>query len=709
MKIFHLVLLICLAFFSSCKGGGGGGGEGEGQETGGAASGTVGGASGGTSGGTTGGTTGGSGNTAPTISDVSDQSTNEDTATGAISFTIADAEDSLNCITSVTASSSNTSVLTNASIVIGGTAPNCTATLTPVANASGTSIITLTVSDGSLSTSDTFILTVNAVNDAPTISDVTNKSTDEDTSTSAIAFTVSDVDNTLNCATSVSKSSSNTSVIASSGIVIGGTAPNCTVTLAPVANASGTSTISLTVSDGSLSSSDTFTLTVNAVNDAPTISSISDLRTQANISTSAITFTISDVDSSLSCASSISKSSSNTSVLLNTDITIAGTSPNCTVTMSPVTNALGSSTVTLTVTDGALTANETFNFTSYNPWSTVTLTGAPSARTSHKAVWTGSEMVIWGGGTGLNTGGMYSPSLDQWTTMSTTSAPQGRYWFEMIFDGSIIYVIGGANGPAGSHTTLSSCAKFNPATNTWSSMASLPQSRNLHTAVWTGSRIIAWGGRLTNDNNITNTGYSYNPSSDSWSAISTTGAPSARHSHLALWVGDKMLIWGGSTGSGAADSGALYDPSTDSWSNTSVIGRHTGHMETDLIWTGEKAFIWAGSTWGGMGGGGSLFDPVANTWASITETNAPDPNGRNLHSTIWTGTEAIVWGGNLSGLKNTGGRYNPSTNKWVQTTTYGAPAARARQTAVWTGSQMIIWGGGLSSGADTNTGYIYEP
>ena len=75
---------------------------------------------------------------------------------------------------------------------------------------------------------------------------------------------------------------------------------------------------------------------------------------------------------------------------------------------------------------------ESFNFTTYNPWSEISLVNAPTARNLHMSVWTGNEMIVWGGGTGLNTVGMYNPSLDEWTTMSTISAPQGRYWSQMV-------------------------------------------------------------------------------------------------------------------------------------------------------------------------------------------------------------------------------------------------------------------------------------
>jgi hypothetical protein len=129
-------------------------------------------------------------NTPPTISDVSDRSTDEDTPTGAIAFVVGDAQTAAGSLT-VSATSSNTTLVPNANIVLGGSGANRTVTITPALNQFGSTTITLTVIDaGGLTATDTFLLTVNSINDLPTISDVGNQSTDEDTATGAIPFTV---------------------------------------------------------------------------------------------------------------------------------------------------------------------------------------------------------------------------------------------------------------------------------------------------------------------------------------------------------------------------------------------------------------------------------------------------------------------------------------------------------------------------------------
>ena len=70
-----------------------------------------------------------------------------------------------------------------------------------------------------------------------------------------------------------------------------------------------------------------------------------------------------------------------------------------------------------------------------------------------------------------------------------------------------------------------------------------PLADNVHTAVWTGSEMIVWGGY--DGGNVLNTGGRYNPSTDSWTATSTTNAPAARTDHTAVWTGSEMIVWGG--------------------------------------------------------------------------------------------------------------------------------------------------------------------
>ena len=89
--------------------------------------------------------------------------------------------------------------------------------------------------------------------------------------------------------------------------------------------------------------------------------------------------------------------------------------------------------------------------------------------------------------------------------------------------------------------------RYNPGTNSWTatSIIDAPGGRSRHTAVWTGSEMIVWGGHAGGGTRL-NTGGRYNPGTDSWLATSTVNVPSARDFHTAIWTGNEMIIWGGS-------------------------------------------------------------------------------------------------------------------------------------------------------------------
>ena len=102
-----------------------------------------------------------------------------------------------------------------------------------------------------------------SANTSPTISSVGNQTINAGSIAGPLSFTVGDAQTTAGSLT-VSGSSSNPGLVPNANIALGGSSANRTVTVTPVSGQTGTATISLTVSDGSLSASTSFTLTVNA-------------------------------------------------------------------------------------------------------------------------------------------------------------------------------------------------------------------------------------------------------------------------------------------------------------------------------------------------------------------------------------------------------------------------------------------------------------
>ncbi|MBI1875987.1 MAG: tandem-95 repeat protein, partial [Acidobacteria bacterium] len=301
-------------------------------------------------------------NDTPTISDIANQTIDEDHATGALGFTVGDQETAAASLT-VSGSSSNTTLVPTANIVFGGSGASRTVTVTPAADQNGSATITVTVSDGAASASDTFTLTVTAVNDAPTISGLTQSLTiTEDTPTSALTFTIGDIETDAANLTVTGKSS-NVTIVPHANIVFGGSGANRTVTITPAANQSGQVTINVTVSDGTLSTdSDNLILTVTAVEDAPTISDIPNQTIDEDASTSALAFTVNDAETAASSLT-LSGSSSNTTLVPTANIVFGGSGSSRTVTVTPAANQNGSATITVTVSDGTLSASDTFTLT----------------------------------------------------------------------------------------------------------------------------------------------------------------------------------------------------------------------------------------------------------------------------------------------------------------------------------------------------------
>jgi len=330
----------------------------------------------------------------------------------------------------------------------------------------------------------------------------------------------------------------------------------------------------------------------------------------------------------------------------------------------------------------------------------------PSPRAEHTAVWTGTEMIVWGGKNGsgvLGTGGRFNPATGAWMSTSATNAPSARTRHSAVWTGSEMIVFGGFVSSSG--TYLATGARYNPSNDTWTALpaASAPAARARHSAVWTGSHMIVFGGSFLAagefDPVYFNSGAAYSLAGNSWTATALSGAPYGRLGHTAIWSGSQMIAWAGQVDDLTAnpyranDGGRLSWPA-NTWAATTTNSAPTNRTEHTAVWTGSRMIAW-----GGLGNesldflsDGGRYDPVANSWQATALAGAP--TNRHLHTAVWTGTEMIVWGGRAGGsFRGNGGRYTPANDSWTVMSDSGAPDARASHTAVWTGSEMIVWGG----------------
>lgn len=392
---------------------------------------------------------------------------------------------------------------------------------------------------------------------------------------------------------------------------------------------------------------------------------------------------------------------------------------------SPLSNSSSyTGTITTGLTDLAgnhLAANYTWTITTQpagvGQWNATSTIGAPTPRVG-RAVWTGTQMLIWGGFdstyTAFGDGARYDPATDTWQPISSVGAPTPRAGHVAIWTGSKMIIWGGSGG-APAFANLNSGAIYDPATDSWTAMAlsGAPSARGGASAVWTGTEMIIWGGDGGQWNEFLGDGARYNPVTNIWSPVSTAGAPVGRHGHTAIWTGSAMLVWGGNVGNVdplVTNTGGIYTPSSDSWTAIPMANApaaRTGHV---AVWTGTEMIVWGGyDSWDAFDTG-ARFNASSSAWQSMATTCAP--LARRSPIGVWSGTELIVWGGtrNDNGYYyQTAGRYNPITDTWQPTPVLGVPSARVGHTGVWTGTEMIVWGGFGASATSLNTGGRFRP
>jgi hypothetical protein len=362
------------------------------------------------------------------------------------------------------------------------------------------------------------------------------------------------------------------------------------------------------------------------------------------------------------------------------------------------------------------------------------------ARNAHAAVWTGEEMLVFGGDVERDSG-----------------------------------------DPA------EGAAAYSPTTNTWREIAEPPEHlRGAVLAVWTGDVVVAFPEDQTEDRGDAADGEQpgavYDPDEDTWTEIPTSGVGVVTFGTQVFWTGDRVVVVGmvdPADPDGAMGRAALYDPATDTWERVDdaplVLGQAFGGWHApDAVWTGEEVLyvgIVVDDPSGSSSSGSSTFDtvgdrlgvlaldPASGTWRELP---APPLSVRFGSSVVWTGSELLIAGGSAladeaelydgaildpatgtwqplpelpGGLRVgeggdtgsavlAGGKlvflqtwdtddrpviFDPATRSWF----LGEPHPHAvfQPVTVSIGDTVLLWGGSESagSGADVATGYAYTP
>ncbi len=250
---------------------------------------------------------------------------------------------------------------------------------------------------------------------------------------------------------------------------------------------------------------------------------------------------------------------------------------------------------------------------STNTWSVISNVNAPAGRFLSTAIWTGAEMIIFGGSNGtaaLGDGARYNPNVGgggTWNALPATNAPAARQLHTAVWTGSEMIIHGGLN--AALTATYGDCKIFNPAgAGTWTTGAGATGARYSHTAVWTGTAMLVWGGSVfSNTPTALNTGGAYNRAANTWGDLPTAGAPAGRIQHSAVWTGTEMIVWGGSTSPSSLEytgTGGRYNPTNSLWNGMTTSQAPASRVNPKMEWTGSELLVWGGSNGADLSVGG---------------------------------------------------------------------------------------------------------
>ena len=305
-------------------------------------------------------------NQPPTLNPINNLTINENAGLQTVNlYGITSGAANENQTLTVTAVSGNTNLVPNPTVNYTSANTNGSLTFKPITNATGSAIITVTVNDGGTSNNiitRTFTVTVNPVNQPPTLNPINNLTINENAgpqtvNLSGITSGAANESQTL----TVTAASGNTYLVPNPTVNYTSANTNGSLTFKPITNATGSAIITVTVNDGGTSNNiitRTFTVTVNPVNQPPTLNPINNLTINENaglqtVNLSGITSGAANENQVLTVAAA----SSNTNVIPNPTVNYTSANANGSLTFTPVANANGSATISVTVNDGGTSNN----------------------------------------------------------------------------------------------------------------------------------------------------------------------------------------------------------------------------------------------------------------------------------------------------------------------------------------------------------------
>ncbi len=230
------------------------------------------------------------------------------------------------------------------------------------------------------------------------------------------------------------------------------------------------------------------------------------------------------------------------------------------------------------------------------------LPDAPVAAGHPEGTWTGREALFLDVGAEGPLGGVaFEPRTERWRQV--TPAPMPSRWGTVeVWTGSELVVWGGGDRDEPTNTAG---AAYDPVSDTWRRIADAPIGLNAASGVWTGREVVVFGSLLNGRNiaeTLTSVGVAYDPAADSWRELPPSElSPQATS---AVWTGDRVVAWDYEVHS------QEYDPIRDRWTEPQEMPLDFSECYPDSVTIGGDVFAF-------FCGRAALYEPEASTWREI--------------------------------------------------------------------------------------------
>ncbi|HEY7148566.1 MAG TPA: GerMN domain-containing protein [Gaiellaceae bacterium] len=255
---------------------------------------------------------------------------------------------------------------------------------------------------------------------------------------------------------------------------------------------------------------------------------------------------------------------------------------------------------------------------------------APGYPGNWNAVWSGKEMIVLG-----DVDQAFDPEQNRWRRLPP--APAGRAGIAVWTGKELVEWGGGCCGDASDDG-----AAYDPSSNTWRKLPAAPVGgRQSPVGAWTGKELVIFPGRDPDGKSVG--GAAYDPAKNSWRPIGRNPEPAP--GATAIWDGHEVVVVEGWRASGPSTATLAYDPATNVWRRLAAT---SGRVGAAIVWTGSRFVVWGGKTGPGATLAlrhGQSYEPIGNRWSPLPRSPLP---GRVDQTAVWTGRELIVWGGSTN-------------------------------------------------------------